>query len=95
MVSDVVLDGDLPTAIRENVLAYVGCVAGAERRERYFAMLEAAGLTEVEILRDIDFLEMTEKSSPAEILSIMDEAGVSRDEVRGIVRSVTYRARKP
>ena len=94
VVSDIVLDGDLPAAIRENVLAYVGCVAGAERRERYFEMLSEAGLGEVEILKDVDFLEMTEKASPAEVVSLMEQAGIARDEVAGIVRSVTYRARR-
>ena len=94
MVSDIVLDGDLPDPIRENVLAYVGCVAGAERRERYFEMLTNAGLGEVEILKDVDFLEMTEKASPAETVSLMEQAGISRGEVEGIVRSVTYRAKK-
>ena len=94
VVSDIVLDGDLPDSIRGNVLAYVGCVAGAERRERYFEMLTEAGLGEVEILKDVDFLEMTEKASPAEVLSLMEQAGVERGEVEGIVRSVTYRARK-
>ncbi|MCW8985755.1 MAG: arsenite methyltransferase [Thermoanaerobaculales bacterium] len=94
VVSDVVLDGDLPDAIRESVLAYVGCVAGAEHSERYFEMLSEAGLGEIEILKDVDFLEMTEKASPAEVLSLMEQAGVERGEVEGIVRSVTYRARK-
>ena len=81
VVSDIVLDGDLPGAIRESVLAYVGCVAGAERRERYFEMLSQAGLGEVEILKDVDFLEMTEKASPAEVVSLMEQAGIARDEV--------------
>lgn len=94
VVSDIVLDGDLPAAIRDNVLAYVGCVAGAERRERYFAMLGAAGLGEVEILKDVDFLQLTEDALPVEVASIMEQSGISRDDIRGIVRSVTYRARK-
>ena len=89
-----ILDGELPDAIRENVLAYVGCVAGAERRERYFEMLEEAGFGEVEILKDVDFLEMTEKASPAEVISIMEQNGIERSDVAGIVRSVTYRAKK-
>jgi arsenite methyltransferase len=94
VVSDIVLDGELPKAIVANVLAYVGCVAGAERREVYFRMLADAGLGEIEVLKDVDFLEMTEKTSPAEVLSIMEHNGISRDEVGGIVRSVTYRATK-
>ena len=94
VVSDVVLDGDLPRAIRESVLAYVGCMAGAERRERYFELLGDAGLGEVEILKDVDFLEMTEKATPTEVVSLLEQTGVARDEVEGKVRSVTYRARK-
>jgi arsenite methyltransferase len=94
VVSDIVLDGDLPDAIRESVLAHVGCVAGAERKERYFEMLSEAGLGEIEILKDVDFLEMTEKATPAEVVSVLEQTGVERDEVAGIVRSVTYRARK-
>jgi arsenite methyltransferase len=94
VISDVVLDGRLPDAIRDNVLAYVGCVAGGERRERYFEMLDEAGLGDVEVLKDVDFLDMTERASPAEIISIMESEGISRNAVAGIVRSVTYRARK-
>jgi ubiquinone/menaquinone biosynthesis C-methylase UbiE len=94
VISDIVLDGELPKPIVDNVLAYVGCVAGAEQREFYFRMLADAGLGEVEILKDVDFLEITEKASPAEVLSIMEQNGISREEVAGIVRSVTYRARK-
>lgn len=94
VVSDIVLDGDLPEAIRDNVMAYVGCVAGAERRERYFEMLADAGLGHVKILKDVDFLEMTEKASPAEVFSLIEQAGIAREDVAGKVRSVTYRARK-
>jgi len=94
VVSDIVLDGDLPAAVRKNVMAYVGCVSGAMRRQTYFGMLTAAGLGDVEILKDSDFLEMTEKASRAEVVSLLEEAGIDRREVAGIVRSVTYRARK-
>ena len=94
VISDVILDGELPTAVSHDVLAYVGCVAGAEKRESYFQKLAVAGLTDLEILKDVDFLEMTAKAAPAEVLAIMDSAGISRDDVMGMVRSVTYRARK-
>jgi SAM-dependent methyltransferase len=94
VVSDIVLDGELPEAVRDSVMAYVGCVAGAEPRSRYFEMLAAAGLTEIRIFKDIDFLEITEKASPAQILGILDGTGVPRGRIAGIVRSVTYRATK-
>jgi predicted xylose isomerase-like sugar epimerase len=69
-------------------------VAGAERREKYFDMLQKAGLVDVEVLRDVDFLDMTDKASPAEVISIMEKEGIAREDVSGIVRSLTYRARK-
>lgn len=94
VISDIVLDGELPEAITSDVLAYVGCVAGAVQRETYFDLLAGAGLGGVEILKDVDFLAMTEKASPAEVLAIAASTGVTIDEVRGVVRSVTYRARK-
>lgn len=94
VVSDIVLDDELPTAVRDSVMAYVGCVAGAERREAYFRMLSDAGLGQIELLKDIDFLETIEKASPAEVLSLTESAGIPREEVAGIVRSVTYRAKK-
>ena len=94
VVSDIVLDGDLPADVRDNVMAYVGCVGGAEQRDTYFEMLKRAGLGKVEILKDEDFLEMTEKASPAEVVSLLEGAGIERDSVAGLVRSVTYRATK-
>ena len=94
VISDVILDGELPEAVSNDVLAYVGCVAGAEKRESYFQKLAEAGLTDLEIIKDVDFLEMTEKAAPAEVLAIMESAGISKDDVTGIVRSVTYRAKK-
>ncbi len=94
VISDIVLDGELPEAITNDVLAYVGCVAGAEQRETYFGLLAEAGLSDVEIIKDVDFLAVTEKAAPEEVLAIAASTGVSMDEVRGVVRSVTYRARK-
>ena len=94
VVSDVVLDGRLPTAIENDVLAYVGCIAGAALRETYFGQLRAAGLGEVEILKDVDSLVQWAAAAPEEAQAIVDRTGVSPAEVAGKVRSVTYRARK-
>jgi SAM-dependent methyltransferase len=80
VISDILLDGELPDAIRDNVLAYVGCVAGAERRDSYFKMLRDAGLGDVEVIKDVDFLETTEKASPAAVTSIMEQTGIDREE---------------
>ena len=92
VISDVVLDGALPDAVTSNVLAYVGCVAGALQRDQYFSLLRDAGLGEVEILKDVDFVELVGDSLPAELQEIAAASGITAEDVRGLVRSVTYRA---
>ncbi len=49
MVSDLVTLGELPASVRQNMAAYVGCVAGVSMKEEYVAMLGAAGFTRVQI----------------------------------------------
>jgi len=48
-VSDVVVDGELPAAVRADMEAYVGCVAGALERGDYLARLAAAGFADASI----------------------------------------------
>ena len=55
IVSDVVLDAPLPPAIADDVNALVGCVAGASLRADYLGAIRAAGLTDVEVLKDSGF----------------------------------------
>jgi len=94
VISDVVLDGELPDAVARHVLSYVGCVAGALDRARYFSLLEEAGLTDLEIIKDVDFLQAFGGRLPPELAEVAATTGVTADDVKGIVRSVTYRARK-
>src|SRR6267154_719296 len=48
-VSDVVTRGEMLPEIRQNVLLWVGCVAGALEENEYSAKLTAAGLEKLEI----------------------------------------------
>ena len=48
-VSDVVTRGEMPPEIREKVLLWVGCIAGALEESDYRAKLTAAGFTGVEL----------------------------------------------
>lgn len=49
-VSDIVLKKELPQELGENILAYVGCIAGAITIDDYKKGLVEAGLTHVEII---------------------------------------------
>jgi SAM-dependent methyltransferase len=94
VVSDVMLDGELPEIITQDVMAYVGCVSGAVQREDYLGMLTEAGLGDIEIVKDVDFIASVADSLPKEINIAMEELGLNGDDLKGVVRSVTYRARK-
>jgi len=48
-VSDVVTRGEIAPNIRESVMLWIGCVAGALEDEEYRAKLQAAGFTQIEI----------------------------------------------
>jgi arsenite methyltransferase len=95
VVSDIVLDGTLPPVVTQDLLAWAGCIAGAAPRNRYFAMLEAAGLGGLRILADFDYIAKLESVVPAELVEHMAAAGVRIEDLAGIVRSVTYEARRP
>lgn len=48
-VSDVVTRGEIPPQVRNNVLLWIGCVAGALEENEYRSKLESAGFEHVEI----------------------------------------------
>ncbi|MEJ2152472.1 MAG: arsenite methyltransferase [Gemmatimonadota bacterium] len=92
VISDVVLDGPLPESVAGDLLAYVGCVAGAMQRDAYFTAVGAAGLTDVEILSDVDFVAATEDHIPDDLTDLMKSTEIALSDVRGKVHSVTFRA---
>ncbi len=95
VISDIILDGELPEAVKNNVLAYVGCVAGASQRADYFALLAAAGLTKVEVLRDVDYVASLCEAVPDEVAAFQAETQVDPAGLAGKVHSITFRATKP
>ncbi|MEQ1948883.1 MAG: arsenite methyltransferase [Bryobacteraceae bacterium] len=48
-VSDVVTKGEMLPEIRQSILAWVGCVAGALEEEEYRAKLKASGFEEIDL----------------------------------------------
>jgi len=94
VISDILLDGPLPESLAKDVYAYVGCISGAALRQDYFGMLRGAGLGEATVLKDVDYLSSLIEAAPAEADLLLTKHGLSRDSVRGLVRSITYRAVK-
>lgn len=48
-ISDIALQRELPKEIRQNIKAYVGCIAGAILIDSYKKIAEASGLTDIKI----------------------------------------------
>jgi arsenite methyltransferase len=94
VVSDIVLDRPLPKVVEKDVIAWVGCVAGASLRTDYFRLLREAGLSEPEVLKDVDYVAAMYDVAPGEIDEVLLRTGVKMEDVAGSVRSLTYRARK-
>jgi SAM-dependent methyltransferase len=94
VVSDIVLERPLPEAVAKDVFAWCGCVAGASDKRDYLAMVEAAGLTGVQILKDEDYLAALAKVAPEEADAMLAGWGVTRADLDGAVHSITWRAVK-
>ena len=54
-ISDIVLLGDVPVAIRDSVDAYVACLSGAILRDDYLGMLAEAGFADVTVTSERSF----------------------------------------
>jgi len=91
-VSDVVVSGEIPAAIRRSVEAWIGCIAGALRDSDYKAKLASAGF------EDID-LEPTRIYAVEDARQFLGGQGIDVDaiasEVDGKFMSAFVRARKP
>lgn len=94
-VSDVVVEGELPPAVRADMEAYVGCVAGALEKSDYLARLGRAGFVEsaIEPTRRYLFadLEASACCSPA-IGALSPDEKAALD---GRIMGAFIRAQKP
>jgi hypothetical protein len=94
-VSDIVVDGELPETIRQDMLAYVGCLAGALEKTEYERKLTAAGFVEVGIepTRRYTFADLEGTFCFAE--SVATLSAEEREATDGRVMSAFIRASKP
>lgn len=91
-VSDVVVRGDVPTAVRRSMELWVGCVAGALEEQEFRTLLESVGFTDVDI-------EPTRFYRGEDARQFLTEAGIDVDahvdQIDGKVMAAFVRATKP
>src|SRR5579872_4797259 len=93
-VSDIVFQGRIPAAIRGDLEAWAGCIAGALEEETYRRLLSEAGFTaiEVEVTRRYALDDIEESGANASVAALSEE---ERGAVDGKFVSAFIRARKP
>jgi SAM-dependent methyltransferase len=52
MISDMVVLGEIPQKIRNSILAYVGCIAGAENKDDYLGKIKQAGFQKIRVIKE-------------------------------------------
>jgi ubiquinone/menaquinone biosynthesis C-methylase UbiE len=91
-VSDVVVRGDVPDAVRKSMTLWVGCIAGALDEHDYPAKLEAVGFEAIS-------MEPTREYDVEDARQFLTEAGVDVDAIAPQVNrkffSAFIRASKP
>ncbi len=97
MVSDLVLEKDLPEELIGSISAHVGCIAGADLRERYLKRFEKAGFCEVSVISEEIFpLECISDTTTIE--QFLAETGLSIEGLTSAlsgVRSIKVRGYRP
>jgi arsenite methyltransferase len=97
MVSDIVLNRELPEFVLNSIAAYVGCVGGAAKKDEYLKAMEAAGFQDVKILEETGFSVDYLAHDPT-IKAIIDSLKLPVEQLRGVgtaVASVKVQAIKP
>lgn len=91
-VSDVVVRGSVPEAVRKSMLLWVGCIAGALEETEYIDKLSGAGFEDATI-------EPTRVYSVEDARQFLTEAGIDVDAIAPLVKDKFFgafiRANKP
>jgi ubiquinone/menaquinone biosynthesis C-methylase UbiE len=97
MISDIVLLRDLPAQIQDSVAAYIGCIAGATRKEKYLETMESAGFREISVLEETNFPVEWLANDPM-IQKMLQDLKLSSEKIREFqhaVVSIKVKALKP
>ena len=88
MISDIVLERELPAAVLDSIDAYIGCVGGASLRADYLDTIAKAGFSEVRVDREASFATAFDTEDPR-VREIMEKLEISEDEAKAYADAVT------
>ncbi|MBS1712782.1 MAG: arsenite methyltransferase [Armatimonadetes bacterium] len=93
-VSDVVVESELPEAVRKDMEMYVGCVSGALEHDEYLSKLTAAGFVDagIEPTRRYSFSHLEGSWAPKGVAGMTED---QKRELDGKIYGAFIRATKP
>jgi SAM-dependent methyltransferase len=93
-VSDIVVNGELPQRIRDNLNAWAGCISGALDEADYLSKIEAAGFEGVKVLSR-EYYRFSELAEQDDVRSLLEDSSIPAAELDSKVASIKVNARKP
>ncbi len=87
MVSDIVLLKKLPETIRKNVQAYIGCLSGAEMKNKYLQMIKDAGFQEVKIIEE-NYFPVENMANDPTAQAIVKTSEIPAEKLKKIANTV-------
>jgi arsenite methyltransferase len=97
MISDMVLLKEIPEAIAKSVEAYIGCIAGAEKRQDYLNHIKKAGFNKVEIVEEtkLPFEVLVSDATAQQVIKQLKITKQKAKEIFDSVVSIKVTATKP
>jgi arsenite methyltransferase len=87
MVSDIVLLKELPSEIKNSIDAYIGCIAGAIRKDEYIEAIQNAGFNEVNIIDETPFTVDLMANDPL-VKKIIETLNISFETIQELNKSI-------
>ena len=94
VISDIVLHGELPPPIRESLIAWAACVAGALQEPDYLGKIRAAGFADVQVLSREE-VKISQVPDWQLARTALAQAGLPPDVLDHTVINARVRAHKP
>jgi arsenite methyltransferase len=86
IISDMVLLSNLPEKVKASVLAYVGCVAGADKKEDYLGKIRQAGFVQIKVVTETHLPEML--LDEPDIKTFIEEQELTKKEIAEISNAI-------
>jgi hypothetical protein len=87
MVSDIVLLRKLPESIKKNVQAYVGCLSGAEMKDKYLRLIREAGFQEIKVIEE-DHFSIENMANDPTAQAIMKASEIPAEKAKKMLSSL-------